>query len=277
MNTDIRLIALDLDGTLLDSDKKLSEANREALRMCAERGIEIVPCTGRIWQGIPEFIRELPGVRYAITVNGAVIRDIRKDQTLAEHKMSYETAVALMELAQKFHVMYDCYIDGQGYGESRFMDHLDDYGAPVTLQGMIRRTRRPMTNLIRMVREKAEPVEKVNYFFDNQEERSRAKIELAERNDIVVSSSFSNNLEINGPGATKGNGILCVAKHMGIDSSQTMGFGDGENDLSMMELAGIGVAMANAVDSVKKAADYVTLANDEDGVAAALHKFILDA
>ncbi|MCC8128095.1 MAG: Cof-type HAD-IIB family hydrolase [Clostridiales bacterium] len=277
MNTDIRLIALDLDGTLLDSEKNLSQANREALRMCAERGIEIVPCTGRIWQGIPEFIRELPGVRYAITVNGAVIRDIQKDQTLAEHKMSCETAAALMELAQQFHVMYDCYIDGQGYGESRFMDHMDDYGTPLTLQGMIRKTRRPTPNLLEMVRRKADPVEKVNYFFDNQEELVRARVALSKRDDIVVSSSFSNNLEINGTGATKGNGILCLAEHVGIDPSQTMGFGDGENDLSMMKLSGIGVAMANAVESVKMAADYVTLTNDEDGVAAALRKLILNA
>ena len=83
------------------------------------------------------------------------------------------------------------------------------------------------------------------------------------------------NLEINHPDATKGNGILRLASILGLKKAQTMAFGDGENDLSMIQEAEIGVAMENGIQSLKEAADYVTLSNDEDGVAAAIEHFIL--
>ena len=97
------------------------------------------------------------------------------------------------------------------------------------------------------------------------------------RDDVAISSSIGLNLEINALGATKGEGILRLAKHLGIDPEATMGFGDGENDLSMMQKAGLGVAMANGEEIVKQAADHVTAHNDEDGVALAIEKFVLNA
>ena len=90
----------------------------------------------------------------------------------------------------------------------------------------------------------------------------------------LISSSFSNNLEINALGATKGEAIARLAAHLGLDRGQTMGFGDGGNDMTMMTMAGIGVAMENAVEELKEQADYITLSNDEDGVAAALEHFL---
>jgi hypothetical protein len=271
---DIKLIALDLDGTLLDSQKRLSRKNEEVLRKCAERGIEIVPCTGRIWRGIPDFIRNLPGVHYAITVNGAVVEDVQHGCTLSEKKFETETAMDLVRLARKFFTMYDAYIDGKGYGEAYFIDHMEAYGVPGELKEMILQTRNPVPDLMEYIREQKRPVEKLNYFFKDPEERLRAKAALLARDDVVVSSSFSCNLEINALGATKGDGIVCLANHLGIDPACTMGFGDGENDLTMMTKAGIGVAMANGMEAAKNAADYITLSNDEDGVAAALEHFL---
>lgn len=273
MIKNIKLIALDLDGTLLDSKKCLSRKNREALMACVGRGIEIVPCTGRIWIGVPEFIRSLPGVNYAITVNGAVVEDLGNGRTLAEKKLDWETALDLLRFAQNFNVMYDMYIDGKGYGEKRFMENMKNFGIVSALNKMINETRKPVPDLIEYLLHTARPVEKINYFFSDLEERKLVKDALEKRDDVIVSSSFSNNLELNAPGATKGDGIACLASHLGIPIEQTMGFGDGENDLSMMRIAGIGVAMANGMDAVKAAADYVTLTNDEDGVAAALEHF----
>ncbi len=277
MKMDIKLIALDLDGTLLDSQKRLSDRNREVLLRCAQQGIEIVPCTGRIWMGVPEFIRSLPGVHYAITVNGAVVEDVARHQVLDEKKLSNATAIELMELAQQFHTMYDVYIGGKGYGEKRFLDHMGDYGAPTSLQRMILDTRQPVQDLVGYVRQRACPVEKINCFFGDQEVKTCMKAELAKRDDIIVSASFPSNIEINALGATKGDGIARLAAHLGISQSQTMGFGDGENDITMMETAGIGIAMGNGMAVVKACADYVTGTNDEDGVAAALEHFILEA
>lgn len=273
----IKLIALDLDGTLLNSQKRLSERNENALRECIRRGIEIVPCTGRIWKGIPDFIREFPGVRYAITVNGAAIVDIQKKAEIDQRKFNTEQALEILEMAKSFDTMYDAYIEGQGYGEKRFMDHMDRYGISPMMQKMVLDTRIVVPDVIEKVRSDHGPVEKINYFFGNLEERARAREALMKRDDVIISSSFKLNLEINAVGATKGEGILRLAAHLGIEPEATMGFGDGENDLSMMQKAGLGVAMANGEEVVKQAADYVTAHNDEDGVALAIEKFVLNA
>ncbi len=272
----IKLIALDLDGTLLNSQKRLSQRNENALKECIRRGVEIVPCTGRIWKGIPDFIREFPGVRYAITVNGAAIVDIQKKEELDQRKLSGIQALEILELAKSFNTMYDAYIEGQGYGEKRFMENMDYYDIPPVIQTMIRDTRITVDDVIEKVKESDLPVEKINYFFNDLEERARAREALLARGDVIISSSFPFNLEINAVGATKGEGILRLAARLGLKPEETMGFGDGENDLSMMEQAGFGVAMENGEEIVKQAADYVTDTNDADGVAQAIEKFVLN-
>lgn len=270
----IRLIALDLDGTLLDSQKYLSPGNRRALLKCIQKGIEVVPCTGRIWSGVPDFIREFPGIRYAITVNGAVVEDIYEKKILDERKLNWQQTVEILELAGHFQTMYDVYIDGSGWGEARFMEHMEDYGISPVIKKMIKETRRIVPNVIEEVKMRACSVEKINYFFGDLQERQRAREALLLRGDVLVSSSFPNNLEINAPGAAKGEALLRLAEKLGIKPQQTMGFGDGENDLTLIQKAGIGVAMGNAVESLKEEADYVTSTNDEDGVAAALEHLL---
>lgn len=272
----IKLIALDLDGTLLNSQKRLSQRNENALKECIRRGVEIVPCTGRIWKGIPYFIREFPGVRYAITVNGAAIVDIQKKEELDQRKLSGIQALEILELAKSFNTMYDAYIEGQGYGEKRFMENMDYYDIPPVIQTMIRDTRITVDDVIEKVKEFDRPVEKINYFFNDLGERAHAREALMARGDVIISSSFPFNLEINAVGATKGEGILRLAARLGLKPEETMGFGDGENDLSMMEQAGFGVAMENGEEIVKQAADYVTDTNDADGVAQAIEKFVLN-
>jgi len=272
---DIRLIAFDLDGTLLDSQKRLSYRNRQALEECARRGIEIVPCTGRIWQGVPEFIRDMPQIHYAITTNGAVVENVRTGEIIDERKFTVEAAAEILEMAKGFHTMYDVYAGGLAFGEARFIDHMEDYGLPKTTQQMVLKTRQVVPDMIRRIREEGRPVEKVNYFFGDMVERLRAKAALEARGGVIVSSSFPFNLEINAPGATKGEAILRLAAYLGIRRDQTMGFGDGENDMTMMEMAGCGIAMENGMECVKAAADYITDSNDEDGVAAALERYVL--
>ncbi len=273
---DIRLIALDLDGTLLDSQKRLSARNKAALLECISRGIYVVPCTGRIWGGVPEDVRSLPGIRYAITTNGAIVEDIEAHRVLDERKLDCACAVDILELTGKFHTMYDAYINGGAYGEARFMEHMDLYGIPDILQTMILKTRQAVPDIKEKIRELNLPVEKMNCFFGDQEERSRVRQALLARGDVIVSSSSDCNLEINALGATKGEAILRLAHHLGLNKEQTMGFGDGENDITMIRMVGLGVVMGNAAESLKAEADYVTITNDEDGVADAIEKLILE-
>lgn len=271
---EIKLIALDLDGTLLDSQKRLSYKNESVLKECISKGIWVVPCTGRIWAGVPEFLRDFPGIRYAITTNGAMIEDVKQRAILDAHKMTCDLALDILEMAAGFRTMYDAYVGGRAFGEERFMAHMEEFGISPLIQKMVRSTREVVPDVREQIRKLGQPVEKINYFFGDMAERARARDALNARGDVIVSSSFSNNLEINALGATKGEGILRLAAHLGLRPEETMGIGDGGNDVTMVQMAGIGVAMGNAEDSLKEIADYVTLTNDEDGVAAAIERLV---
>jgi Cof subfamily protein (haloacid dehalogenase superfamily) len=271
---DIKLIAIDLDGTLLDSKKRLSDVNRMALLQCIQKGIWIVPCTGRTVDGIPDEVKSIAGIRYAITANGAVIEDMEEKTVIDSRMLPREHALELLRLVDSYHVMYDPYIDRRGITEPRFYEHLSEYGLSAELQEMVRLTRDVHSNIIEFVEKNHKPVEKINLFFPNMEERARLRTELEKRGDILVTSSIPNNLEINAPGATKGEAILRLASHLGLSRKQTMGIGDGENDFSMIQKAGIGVAMKNGSKELRAAADYITDTNDENGVASAINHLV---
>ena len=273
----IKLIATDMDGTFLDDNKEAPEENIRALAECAARGIEVVPATGRTILSVPEEIKNLPGVRYAITTNGAVVADLKEGTIISTCKMTADLAAAVMEIARDSEddIMYDAYIEGVGYTTDYFWEHLDYYAASPGIAGLIRKIRRPVPDNIAYVRECGQDVEKINMFFVDMEARKRMRERLSKIPEILVTSAIPENLEINAAGATKGSALLRLAEYLNISREETMAFGDGENDLSMIECAGIGVAMENGEESVKAAADHVTVTNNEAGVAVAIHRFIL--
>ncbi|MCI9046006.1 MAG: HAD family hydrolase [Hungatella sp.] len=273
MNT--RLIALDLDGTLLDNQKRLPERNRKALEACISRGIYIVPCTGRTAAGIPEAVRQIPGIRYAITVNGGMLVDMQENKVLDEKLLEPGTVVEIYEMLEEYHVMCDAYIQGDGFSERYCFEHMDEYAVPDLVQELVRKTRVPIDNMKEYIRKRNCMVDKLNLFFDDGKQRLQVRKRLDERGDILVSSSFTFNLEVNGPGASKGEGILRLAQILGVKPEETMAFGDGENDLSMMEKAGIGIAMENGEASLKNKADYIAPCNDDAGVGQMLEKMVL--
>lgn len=271
----IRLIALDLDGTLLDSQKHLPERNKKALQACIERGIYIVPCTGRIAIGIPEIVRSIPGVRYAITVNGGTLVDMEENRVLDERLILPRTVLEIYDLLEEYHVMCDAYIQGEGFSERYCFEHMDEYGIPEVVQQLVRQTRTPVDNMRNYIKNRNCMVDKLNLFFSDRGERSQARKKLESRSDVLVSSSFPYNLEVNGQGGSKGEGLVRLAEILGLKKEETMAFGDGENDLSMIGNAGILVAMNNGVEELKKAADYIAPDNDDAGVAQIIEKLVL--
>ena len=274
---EIKLIATDMDGTFLDDNKIAPEENIEALRECAARGIEVVPATGRTIFAVPEEIKNLPGVRYAITTNGAVVADLKEGTILSSCKMSKETALKIMEMARDSEddIMYDVYVEGIGYTSENFMNNLSHYAKSPGIAGLIRKTRRTVPDHIEYVRQCDSEIEKVNMFFVDMEARKRMRERLLAMPEIVVTSAIPENLEINAAGASKGGALRRLAEYLSINIEETMAFGDGENDISMLQEAGCGVAMENAEPSVKEAADYVTATNNKAGVAAAIRRFII--
>lgn len=275
---DIRLIALDLDGTLLTTDKRLTKHTIQVLSRAAEKGVSIVPATGRSLGGLSPKIRELPFIRYAITVNGAAVWDMERQELLVRRAFSTERALELWDFIGRYRTMRDACIDGVARMEPEYYNKVEIFMPDEPRRMLVRSTRKPTEGLRELVADPNTTVEKFNLFFRAaaEEERQQARRELERLFDgLSVTSSLGNNLEINHADATKGKGLLSLAAHLGLETGQIMAFGDGENDVSMLQAAGCGVAMENAPEEVKAAADLVTLSNDEEGVAYCIEKYVL--
>jgi len=279
MGNGIRIVALDLDGTLLDSQKRLSAANRAALERVASKGIHVVPTTGRFFGMMPPAVRDLPFVRYAITVNGAQVYDRETDAAIVREEIPLGTALGIMELLDRHDVIYDCYRSNWGWMTAALQDKAEGYATNEHYLKMVREFRRPVPDLKDHLRATAAEgdVQKVMLFGRKSEEgRSKKLLEgvreeiAAKFPEIKITASTWNNLELNSAAAHKGSALRRFAEHLGLGLENCMAFGDGMNDFTMVEAAGVGVAMANAEPEVKRVAKIVTRSNDEDGVAAVL-------
>ena len=282
---DIKIIALDLDGTLLDSEKRLSEVNRAALARAAEKGVLIVPTTGRFFGMMPPAVRDLPFVRYAITINGAQVYDRETDTAIVRDEIPLDMALQVMETLDRYDVIYDCYRQNWGWMTAALQEKAADYATNEHYLKMVREFRKPVPELKAHLRETAADgdVQKVMLFATNRERSTaidclrRLSDEITARfPEIKVTASTWNNLELNIKTAHKGNALKRFVEHLGYTLENCMAFGDGMNDFTMVEAAGLGVAMENAESEVKRVAKYVTLSNDADGVAAGLEKWVLN-
>ena len=272
---EVRLIALDLDGTLLNSQKELTERSRRALEAAAEAGIEIVPSTGRFYRGIPDAIRELPFPRYAITINGAQVVDLRSGETVYSADIPLDRALEFFSLLDGLPVLYDCYTGGWGYLAERMQARAEEFVDYRPSLDMLQRLRTPVPELKAWLAERGAPVQKMQLFTRDRALRANLLTELQARfPELIFTMSLPNNIEVNGPGADKGRALEALARHLGLDLSQTMAFGDGTNDLAMLRAAGIGVAMENGHPDVKAAADRVAPDCDHDGAAQVIEEYL---
>ena len=271
----VRLIAFDLDGTLLDGRKNIPEENLRALRAAAAAGALLVPATGRIYTGVPELLRQLPVARYFITINGACAYDAVEDKNLYASELSVDCCLRLIAYMDRLPAIYDCYQDNWGYISRDMFEKAGDYIPDPGIMKMMRELRTPVDSLADTLRQKGRPVQKMQMHFQDMDERKRQLKLVAERfPETAVSSSLPWNIEINSAGATKGQALKALCSALDIDLGDVLAFGDGSNDLDMLRTAGIGVAMGNAVEEVKAAADWVAPNNEEAGVAAGIWRIM---
>ncbi|MBR5342470.1 MAG: HAD family phosphatase [Oscillospiraceae bacterium] len=269
-----KLIAFDLDGTLLDDRKGLSERNRRALLAAAEAGAWLVPATGRIPAGLPEPLRGMKGMRWGILCNGAELYDFETQRIVGREEIPLELALELLDFAESLGLSYDCYQDNWGYMTEAMhraaSEHIKDKG----ILDLVLRLRTPVPELRAYLREKGETLQKLQFYFTDMALRARLLRELPEKYPtLAVTTSLPMNIEINSAAANKGRALLSLCALLGIDPAETMAFGDGSNDISLLRAAGCGVATANAFDEVKAAADRVAPSNNESGVAAVLEEY----
>ena len=273
----IKILAFDLDGTLLDDSKQIPQDNIDAIKRAAARGVQIVPATGRIYKGIPDELKSLPFMRWFITANGSYLYDAAENRAAARAEIPAEEAVAFYEYADTLGVLYDCYQDNWGYITADMLKVAPGIITDPGVRKLIIELRAPVPELKAYLREKGTGVQKLQLYFTDMQQRARELEELPKRfPNLAFSTSMPFNIEVNAPAATKGQCLMSLCRILDVEAKDSMALGDGTNDLDMLELAGVGVAMANAAPALLEAADYVTLSNNEAGCGRAVERFVLN-
>ena len=276
----IHLVALDLDGTLFDNKSKISKRNLEAIRQLIDLDVHVVISTGRPFAGLPfEQIKET-GIAYAITTNGSAIYEIATGKCLCEEAMDETLILPLLDYLLTKDIHMDAFIGGKGYTPIQCIEAAQKLCMPASIKHYITDTRIRVENLPAFIRDNHLKVQKMtlNFFPDKDgvlTDRRDVHDFLTSNPAISVVSGGYNNLEFTRSDINKGVGLHKLAQILNIDPAATMAIGDTENDIAILQAAGIGVAMGNATPSVKELADYVTVSNEEDGVAAAIEHFLL--
>ena len=278
---DIKMIAVDLDGTLFTNSKEILPETLSALERASAIGIEIVPATGRPFHGVSEKVTGLEFVNYILTCNGAAIYNRRTGECLYEQPMSWEKGAEILTALKGLNISIDAFINGYSYKERSQINFIDSLALSQVMKDYIKKTRLYVDDLIEFVSSEKHSVQKITLNFAKNPDgtsldRDETKARLDKISDIAVVSGGDNNLEITESTINKGISLVNFGKRLGIDRSQIMAFGDSGNDLEMLKAAGFGVAMGNSEKAVLDIADYVTLSNNDNGIGDAIEKLILN-
>ncbi len=275
MQPKIRLIAVDLDGTLMNRKKEITPRTRAVIKEATKAGILVMPATGRPVTGFPDVLEAIPDCRYALTSNGALVYDLQEKCPIYEDLISVENTLTILDFTKQYDLMVDIYVHGNGYSEKRNLANLAHFSFAEGMQEYVLRTRIPVDDIREFAVRENVPVEKLVLFFHDVGFKPEMERLLEQFPFIRTTDAVPNNLELNNSTANKGDSLLRFGAQLGIAREEIMAIGDGRNDRDMSVAAGLGVAMANACDVLKEAADVETLSNDEDGVAAAIEKYAL--
>lgn len=272
----IKIIALDLDGTTLSSDRKLGKYTGDAIRDAISTGIEVIICTGRSINAVPEQITSIEGLRYVISSNGASITDIKAGKKVYRKFLDMEAVQYLMRLSRTDDLMLEVFVENQAYMDASLYRDIYENGYPYRNRDYVINTRKPIENILKFTEEHIDEIENITVFFDDLDKLEVLKPIIYATPKATVTQSFVNNIEIGGDNTSKGTALEYMTDFLGRDKSEVMCCGDAPNDVPMLQFASIGIAMANAWEEAKKAADYITDDNDSDGVGKAIRKFAFD-
>ncbi|WP_288776293.1 Cof-type HAD-IIB family hydrolase [uncultured Eubacterium sp.] len=274
----IKCIAFDLDHTVINSDGTMSDATRTVIGQAIAEGIEIVPVSGRAFATFPESIGQIEGISYAVTSNGAAIYNKKTGERIHGVAIESEDLHSILDAFapyfEKAQIAYEAFVDGVAYGGRAYVEHPEAFGVPERNVAYVQSTRKPVDDILAFLSEHEEELDSldivaVNPVLYQEIEDQIPRITKA----VYVTSAVSYRLEISHKDSGKAAGLAYVLDLLGIAPEETIAFGDGDNDAEMLAFAGLGVAMENATEKCKAAADAVCDRCENDGVARFLYGF----
>lgn len=273
----IKMIALDLDGTVFNDEKQITQKTCDAICRAIEAGVVVLPATGRHLYGLPEQLISIPGIRYAATCNGAAIYDLKTEKLIYQDAITWEKAADIVAMQMAMGNIPEAYMDGNGYIDEIGFERMMRLDIPPVLKEYAAKSKIRVKNLEDMLRTRQKDVDKLHMLFDRRYPKIRQEAfeAMKQFDHLAVGCAYDYNMEVNTDTANKGAALIELGKLLGISREEIMAIGDGENDLVMLKTIGFPVAMGNAVDALKACAAAVTSDNNHDGVAAAIEKYVL--
>ncbi|MGX7111518.1 Cof-type HAD-IIB family hydrolase [Gemella cuniculi] len=266
----IKLVVTDVDDTLLGSNHKVSEKNREIIEKCRNNDIKVILASGRPDFGMMKIVNDLKldsYENYLLSFNGAKISNLKTGELIYEKFLSADRIKFLIDKALE----NNC--DILTYQNNRVITNSNNEYARIESE-LVGAELIISENIKEEIKEGAAKV----IILKNPEEatiiKDKLSFELGEEYEVAMSKPFF--IEINDKGISKGVSLDALCKKLGLTNENVMALGDGLNDLSMIEFSGLGVAVGNANDKLKEAANFISKTNDEDGFAYAVEKFIFD-
>lgn len=272
----IRLVVSDLDGTLLNDEHIVSKENKKAINELENKDIKFCIATGRLNASAKVIARELGGSYNIISCNGALIKSADGSERIYINSLKNNKAIAIAELLESMNQRYHFYTEDSVYSktlsnsalcyhEQNLKNNDDKEDIRIVICEDIVKKAGIVQDILKFI-----------VFFEDENDSQKIMNKLIEIEGIDISQSGTKNLEIMNKNVSKGNAIKIVSDMYKIPTSEIMVLGDQKNDLSMFEIAGVKVAMANGNSRLKTAADFITKSNNDSGVAYAINKVIFE-
>ena len=283
--TKYELIALDMDGTLLDSGQRITPRAKAAVGEILAHGKQVVFATGRCRPQLEEYLECFPQMRYLICENGACVCDLKTGEDLFRRALPQQQVLHVMDAVEKEDVLAAFFIGNRSFMDRRTFLRMEEFELE-SYRAVFAKSAVWVEDLFSFYRDRPLEVEKIALFFpsgnlnarDWLHRRAQACASVQERIHslpVTMAVSASGNMEITGEGVNKGTGLKLLCGHLGLPLSQTAAVGDGENDRELLRLAGLAVAMENASASIRAAAAVTVPDCDHDGAAVAMERYML--
>ena len=269
-----RLLAMDIDGTVLNSEKVITPRTEAAIRAAIAAGKDVFFATGRSPMEVKKELSAFPEMNYAMFVSGALVRDLKTGETVHSVHIPFPIVEKILDIGEKSRGFLGIYAGNNVYAEKKYRGHMGEYGCKC-FEELYERCTIWVDDLREAAQEHREEVHKINFYFGNEEDYLACGEEL-KKLPVTRASGIPHNDEVSPCGVNKGEALLAMCEKLGIPVSETIAVGDQTNDLEMIRAAGLGVAMGNATEEVKAAADVITADCDHDGVAEIIEKYLLE-